>query len=74
MKKKLAVLLCASMLGTALTACGSNSSSDQTASSSTEESKWASTEETFDPLTVEDAVTFEELRESNGAITKSSDE
>lgn len=79
MKRKVAMLLCLALTGSmVLAGCGSpkedSDGSDKGASKESESSKWASTDETFNPLEEKDAITFEELRESGGAISKSEEE
>ncbi|MGI6070519.1 MAG: substrate-binding domain-containing protein [Blautia sp.] len=79
MKRSIAVLLCLALTGTMVFAgCGSSDggtgSEDKSASKESEGTKWASTDETFNPLEEADAVSFEELREKAGAIGKSDEE
>ena len=63
MKRKVAFLLCAVLTVSAVfTGCGSsNGDSEGDSKSASKESggtKWASTDETFNPLEEEDAITF----------------
>ena len=79
MKRKVAFLLCAVLTVSAVfTGCGSsNGDSEGDSKSASKESggtKWASTDETFNPLEEEDAITFEELREKAGDIAASDKE
>lgn len=79
MKRKVALLLCLALTGTFVFAgCGSSKGdSDGGGKDSAKESegtKWASTDETFNPLEEEDAITFEELREKAGDIAASDKE
>lgn len=81
MKKKVALLLCLALTGTMVFAgCGNyggeSDKADKTSESSgdSDGSKWASTDEVFNPLQEKDAVTFEELRERAGKISKSDEE
>lgn len=79
MKKKVALLLCLVITGTSVLAgCGGSGGdskkADDGAADDSAGTKWASTDETFNPLEVEDAITFEELREKAGDITKTDEE
>lgn len=79
MKRKVAMLLCVALTGTFVFAgCGSSKGNSdgnsKDTSGDTEETKWASTDETFNPLEEEDAITFEELRKQAGDIAASDKE
>lgn len=79
MKRKVALLLCLALTGTFVFAgCGSSKGdSDGDGSGPAKESegtKWASTDETFNPLEEEDAITFEELRECSCTVRKQATE
>lgn len=83
MKKKLAVLLIATM-AISMVGCGSSSDSSKEASSSGETAEvaengeiaqfkdgWGDTNTAFDPLAIEETWSFEEMRENLGAVPKS---
>lgn len=79
MKRKVACLLCAVLTVSAVFAGCGNSKGDsegdsKSASKESDGTKWASTDETFNPLEEEDAITFEELREKAGDIAASDKE
>lgn len=83
MLKKFTAIIATVALAVSITACGgttkestatTNAGSGTTAASTaatTAAKTWASTSESFDPLKVESAVTFEEMRSQLGPIPKS---
>ncbi|MCI6464599.1 MAG: substrate-binding domain-containing protein [Faecalicatena sp.] len=79
MKRKVTLLLCLALTGTmVLGGCGSSKGDsdggEKDASKDSQKTKWASTDETFNPLDEKDAISFEDLREKLGAISKSDKE
>jgi len=71
-RKKVLAFLMASVLALSFTACGGTQGDAGNGGEGSGEgaSQWASTDETFDPLTETDAITFEEMRAQFGAIPK----